>query len=111
MTTEELAAIRERDEIAAAAGKAAYERDQLQTRLDKVRELHQERRVYGCEDTCEYEDDERHCETTHFESADGEWLCADLYEYSVCSHCRDEEGLLTEDYPCPTIQALNGSDQ
>jgi hypothetical protein len=70
----------ERDEIAAAAGKAAYERDRLQARLDKVRALHKPETYGGAHQECS------HC----VDPADSHWRIA---------------------YPCPTIRAIDGSDQ
>jgi hypothetical protein len=76
-------------------------------RIQAVRDLHREWPVYGSDEDCSA-GNEAHNEARHFESTDGEWLCQDLYAYSVCSHCRDEEGFLDETWPCPTIRALDG---
>lgn len=71
-----------------------------------VRELHRQYRVYEHEDACPDTTDE-HREAHHHEGSDGygENYCDQLPLYTLCSHCRVEDGERA-DWPCPTIRAL-----
>lgn len=74
-----------------------------------VRELHRQFSVYGHEDDCPDTSDE-HRGAHHHEDSDGygENYCDRLPLYTLCDHCRDEDGERL-DWPCPTIKALDAA--
>ena len=83
----------------------------LRARLDKVRALHRKSPVYDTfADDCEHDSD-----LYATECEDGEFYCTEHVAGYTCSECcrlsyDSMDGELPA-YPCPTIQALDGSDQ
>ncbi|MGO2634681.1 MAG: hypothetical protein ACTH9H_13135 [Galactobacter sp.] len=87
--------------------------------IQRIRDLHREQPVYAYESLCPDRKDYHHRETRHFETADGEWVCADMATgETICAECSripegdypyyGEYGLTNVLYPCLTIRALDG---
>lgn len=102
-----------RDELAAwmrSCQKARLRRNEARAAIERVRELHRKGTVYSHEDSCTNSAEE-HSEEHHRESANsyGEYYCEQMPEYDICIDC-SEHADPDQEWPCPTILALETGD-
>ena len=95
---------------------AADERDRLEVVVERVRALH---RSVGIYDECDCDDDAK--AEGHLDIYEVGLTCNKLYD--ICDECCRNDGYQTEDcanhhehkpgerYHCPTIRALDGTDE
>ena len=86
------------------------ERDAALAAIERVRATHRRYTYYELEDSCPDTSDE-HREEHHHEASDdiGEFYCDQMPTGDVvCDNCRDVNGDRM-DWPCETIQALDGA--